>query len=309
MCHDTPVLYDCLVIGGGPAGLSAAIYLARYERSCIVIDSARGRWMSHELNENYLGFPNGIHARRLRELGRKQAARFGAQFSVGKVTDVRSQGDIFVATAGKRKFEGRTVILATGVRDILPDIGNTEDYWGRSLFWCITCDGHKIKGAPTVIVGKSDDAAISALQFLCFTDKITFVTNCTPEECELTEKGRSRLAGRNIPVHESPIDHVEGEEGMMRTVVLKDGTRIEASFMFNEQGCTPRIELAQELGVKLAANGFIDADEEQRTNVPFVYAAGDVTREYAHQVVSAAHEGATAGITANYDLYEPDQKH
>lgn len=303
------MLYDCLIIGGGPAGLAAAIYVARYNRSCVVIDSNRGRWKTHEINENYLGFPNGVRARRLRELGRKQAARFGAQFCAAKVTDVRKQGDVFMARAGKHAFEGRTVILATGVRDILPDIGDTEAYWGKSLFWCITCDGHKIKGAPTVVVGKDDNAAIAAIQFLNFTDKIVFVSNCTSDECELTEDGRGRLARHDIPIYESGIDHAEGDDGMMSVVILKDGTRIEASFMFSEQGCTPRVELAKELGVRIAENGFIEANAEQRTNVPLVYAAGDVTKEYAHQVVTAAHEGATAGITANYDLYEPDQKH
>lgn len=303
------MLYDCLIIGGGPAGLSAAIYVARYNRSCVVFDSNRGRWKSHEINENYLGFPHGVPAKRLRELGRRQAARFGAQVCASKVTEVRKQGDVFVARAGKRAFEGRTVILATGVRDILPDIGDTEAYWGKSLFWCITCDGYKIKGAATVVVGKDDDAAIAAIQFLNFTDKIFFVANCAPDECELTEDGRFRLARRSIPIYESGIDHVEGEDGLMNAVILEDGSRIEANFMFSEQGCTPRVELAKELGVKLADNGFIEIDTEQRTNVPLVYAAGDVTKEFAHQVVTAAHEGATAGITANYDLYEPDQRH
>jgi len=305
------MLYDCLIIGGGPAGLTAAVYMARYNRSCVVIESNRdrGRWQSHEINENYLGFPKGVAARRLRELGRKQALRFGAQFCASKVTDVRKKGDVFVARAGKHTFEGRTVILATGVRDILPDIGDTEAYWGKSLFWCITCDGYKIKGAPMVVVGKDDDAAIAATQFLNFTDTICFVTNCTPDESELTEDGRSRLARHDIPIYESGIDHVEGEDGMMRSVILEDGTSIEISYMFSEQGSEPRMDLAKKLGVKLADNGFIEIDTEQRTNVPLVYAAGDVTKEFAHQIVSAAHEGATAGITANYDLYEPDQKH
>jgi thioredoxin reductase (NADPH) len=303
------MLYDTIIIGGGPAGLAAAIYVARYNRSCVIIDSNRGRWKTHEINENYLGFPTGVRARRLRELGRKQAARFGAQFCSSKVTDVRKTGDVFVARAGKHTFEGRTVILATGVTDILPDVGDTEAYWGKSLFWCITCDGHKIKGAPTVVVGKDDNAAIAAIQFLNFTDNISFVTNCVPAECKITEDGRGRLARHNIPIYESGIDHVEGDDGMMTETILKDGKRIEASFMFSEQGCTPRVELAKELGVKIADNGFIEANAEQRTNVPLVYAAGDVTKEYAHQVVTAAHEGATAGITANYDLYEPDQRH
>ena len=95
----------------------------------------------------------------------------------------------------------------------------------------------------------------------------------------------------------------------MEAVVLLGGERVETDFMFSEQGCTPKVDLALQLGVKLADNGFIEVDEEQRTNVPLVYAAGDVTRQFAHQIVTAAHEGATAGITANYDLYRPEQKH
>jgi thioredoxin reductase (NADPH) len=301
--------YDCLVIGGGPAGLSAAIYAARYNRTVLVVDSLRGRWQSHEINENYLGFPNGVPTRKLRALGRRQAARFGVHFHHGKVTQIRKEGTVFVANAGKHEFEGCTVILATGVTDNLPDIGNTEDYWGRTLFWCITCDGWKVRGKRVTIVGKSDNAAIVAMQFLNFTDKLAVVTNCEHDQCEFTDGAIDRLKAAGIPWYESPIDHVEGEEGIMNAVVLEDGTRFETDYMFNQQGCTPRTELAVQLGVKLASNGYIEIDTEQRTNVPFVYAAGDVTKDYAHQVVTAAHEGATCGMTANYDLYRPEQKH
>jgi thioredoxin reductase (NADPH) len=147
------------------------------------------------------------------------------------------------------------------------------------------------------------------MQFLNFTRHLTLVTNCPGDQCTLSAEVRARLKNAGIPVFEGPIDHVEGESGEMVAVVLEDGTRIETKFMFNQQGCTPRVELAKGLGVKLAENGYIAIDNEQRTNVPFVYAAGDVTKEFAHQVVTAAHEGATAGIAANYDLYAPEQKH
>jgi thioredoxin reductase (NADPH) len=303
-------VYDTVIVGGGPAGLSAAIYVARYNRRAVVIDSWRGgRWQSHEVNENYLGFPAGVAAKRLRERGRRQAERFGVAFCRAKVKSVRKDDGVFVAQAGRHTFRGKTVILATGVSDNLPDIGNTEEYWGKSLFWCITCDGWKVRDARVAIVGKDDEAAITAMQFLNFTERIAFVTNCSPEECQFTDDGRKRLESAGIPIHTGPISHVEGDDGHMEAVVLMGGEKIETDFMFNQQGCQPHTDLAVQLGVKLADNGFIETDEEQRTNVKVVYAAGDVTRLFAHQIVTAAHEGATAGITANYDLYRPEQKH
>jgi thioredoxin reductase (NADPH) len=301
--------YDCLIVGGGPAGLSAAIYVARYNRSAVVIDHWRGRWRSHEINENYLGFPNGVPAKRLRALGRRQAERFGVRFCRAKVTRLEHDENGFTAQAGRYAFRGRSVILATGVKDILPDIGRTDEFWGKTLFWCITCDGHKVQGAKVVIVGTDDHAAISTVQFKNFTDKLAFVTACPPEDCELTEDGRGRLERAGIPIYEGRIDHAEGTDGVMQSVLLEDGTRVETDFMFSQLGCEPRCELAVSLGVRLAANGYIETNEEQRTNVPFVYAAGDVTRAFAHQVVTASHEGATAGIAANYDLYEEWQRH
>jgi thioredoxin reductase (NADPH) len=302
-------IYDTIIVGGGPAGLSAAIYVARYNRTALVIDSSRGRWKSHEVNENYLGFPNGVASKRLRQLGQRQAERFGVAFCRAKVKKLRREDGAFVAHAGPHAFQGRTVILATGVQDILPDIGNTEDYWGKSLFWCITCDGWKIRDGRVAIVGRTDDAAITAMQFLNFTDRLVFITNCTPEDCEFTADGRRRLEDAGIPIYTGPISHVEGSNGNMTAVILTDGTRLETDFMFSEQGCNPKIDLALQLGAKLADNGFIEVDEDQRTSVPFVYAAGDVTRQFAHQIVTAAHEGAAAAISANYDLYRPEQKH
>lgn len=303
--------YDTIVVGGGPAGLSAAIYLARYNRTAVVIDHLSGRWRSHEINENYLGFPKGVAARRLRALGRKQAERFGVAFCRAKVTLLEKEDGGFKARAGRYVFHGRTVVLATGVKDIMPPIGKTEEYWGKTLFWCITCDGYKVRDKRVVVVGTNDEAAISALQFLNFTKNLAFITNCPPdaEGCELTADGRKRLRDAGIPVYEGKIDRAEGASGVMRAVLLEDGTRIETEFMFSELGAEPRVELARALKVKIADNGFIETDEEQRTNVKHVYAAGDVTRLFAHQIATAAHEGATAGITANYDLYEPYQRH
>ena len=130
-------VYDCLIIGGGPAGLSAAIYMARYNRSVIVIDAGNGRWNSHEINENFFGFPLGIKARKLRELGLKQAKKFGALVVDDKALRAVCSNNILKIEGEKGTLLGKTLIIATGVSDVFPKSVNREEYLGKSLFWCI----------------------------------------------------------------------------------------------------------------------------------------------------------------------------
>jgi len=308
--HSTPDLYDCVIVGGGPAGISAAIYLARFNRSVIVCDHGDGRWTTREINENYLGFPDGIAAMQLRELGRRQAERFGAAFADLFVQDVQRGEGAFTVRGDNGEACGRTIILATGVQDILPEFDNADarEYFGMSLFWCITCDGYKTRGARVAIVGNDDGAATTALQFLNFTDQIALITNAPHGACRINVRKRAGLEAAGIPLYEGTITTIEGSGGRMSAVDLDDGRRVELDFMFNQQGARPNAALARQLGIVCDPQGYVRVDNEQRTNVPFVYAAGDLTKEFAHQIVTAAHEGATAGTTANYDLYRPDQR-
>lgn len=300
--------YDCVVVGAGPAGLSASIYLTRYMRSCLVIDVGWGRSSTHEINENYLGFPKGISIEELRELGREQAEKFGAEFVEDKITRIIREKNMFRLQGGIDKFVGKTVIIATGVTDLWPTFENFQDYLGRSLFWCITCDGHKTIGKKVVIVGDNDSAALTALQFLNFTDEVFFVTNQEHSHHRLRKKWKDRLEKNNIKIIEGKITKAYGREGQLHFIEVNHHTKMDLDFMFNQQGATPNSELATELGVDLNEKGYIKTDHEMRTNIPFVYAAGDITRLHSHQVVIAASEGATAGETANYDLYRPEQK-
>lgn len=304
---EAPARYDCAIVGGGPAGLSAAIYVARYNRTALVVDFGEGRSTSHETNENYLGFPDGVTARDLRELGQKQASRFGVRFLESKVDQIDRDGDEFLLLCDEREVRARTVILATGVVDIFPDFPDVEGYVGKSLFWCITCDGYKARGKRVAVVGKDDEAATTCMQFLNFTDRLTFITNCTQDGCKLTSKGRGRLERAGIPIFESPIADVNGADGVLRAIRLEDGQCVETDMMFNQQGCRPNSQLAASLGAETEEE-YIKVDEEQRTNIPRLFAAGDVTKMLSHQIVTAAHEGATAGETANYELYRPEQR-
>ena len=301
-------VYDTLIIGGGPAGLSAAIYLGRFLRRVLVIDKENsGRWNTHEINHNYFGFPEGISARELRERGLEQAKNYGAEFTHDEVVKIYKEEGIFKAEGGE-VHQGRTVILSTGVVDLFPHFTDWQETIGKSLFWCITCDGYETMDKKLLIVGNDDNAACNAMQFLTYTKDITLVTNASPDHVEISNKMRSLLKEHNIEIIEEKIDTFTSENGFVKEAKLENGNNIPTEVVFNQQGAVPHSQLAIQLGLEVDDKGYVITDFEQRTNVPFVYAAGDITKPYAHQIVSAAHEGSMAAQAANYDLYPPEKK-
>jgi thioredoxin reductase (NADPH) len=299
---------DALVVGGGPAGLSAALYLARYNRSVLVFDTGHGRSTHHQTNHNYLGFPDGVATVGLRELARQQLARYEnvrvVHHVIREVSGDAERG--FTATAQGRSWHGRVLILATGVLDHFPHFHGWEEYVGRSMFWCITCDGYENRGRNILVVGHTDAAAGEAMQLHSLTDQVRLLTNS--EAHEITPKFLQRLKSGNIPIIDDHIQSVEGADGFMKTVVTRGGVRLELDALFSIQGSTPETRLAEQLGVELAPSGWIMVDTEQKTSVPGVYAAGDVTTLHSHQVTAAVHEGAQAASAANYFLYPPELK-
>ncbi|CAN5121040.1 thioredoxin-disulfide reductase [soil metagenome] len=301
-------VFDSIIIGAGPAGLTTAIYLARFNRKTLVIDKNSGRSSYLQVNENYLGFPEGIHAHKLRDLGKIQAEKFGTLFVDDEIMKIKKIENLFEVSSLENKFFAKSLVLATGVVDIFPAIPRVKSYFGISLFWCITCDGYKTQDKKVIILGHTDDAVVTCLQFLTYTKKLIFLLNCDIESAAISQRMKDRLEEHNIPYNEGVIEEFIGDNGHISEVVLKGGNRLSADYVFSEQGASPNSVLAKELDVKTDANGYIYVTKEQRTNVPFIYAAGDVTRIHSHQVVTAAHEGSQAAQSANYDLYEPFQK-
>lgn len=298
---------DALIVGGGPAGLSAAIYLARYDRTVAVFDAGGGRASHHQVNHNYLGFPGGVPATRLQELGRAQLAEYPqVRFEGHEVLDCRREGDEFVAGGGFGSCRAKVVILATGVLDHYPDFRGWEDYVGKSMFWCITCDGYASKGKNVLVTGNTDDSACEALQLSRFTNRLTVLTN-NPSN-EISQKFQDRLAAFDIPVIHDIIEAAEGVDGRFKAVQTQGGLDIELDALFCTRQATPNVDLARTLGAVVADNGYIETDIEQKTNVPGLYAAGDVTRIHGHQITTAVHEGATAASAANFYLYPPELK-
>ncbi len=304
-------VYDCAVVGAGPAGLSAALYMGRMRRNVIVIDDREGRSTWHQVNRNYLGFPDGVHANRLREVGRQQVEKYGAIFLNATTEEVRAEGEgrescfYFKTTLGQ--VVARTLILATGVSDSFPEFEGSMECIGKSMFWCIICDGYETIGKRIVVLGHNERAASLALEMLTFTDKVTMVS--WDEPLNLPPEKLAALKEHGVKIYDSACEIYKcGEEGQLSSIVLADGTEIELDSLFVAQRIEPNTQLAQQLGVMLDEHGYIVSDVEQCTNVEGVYAAGDCTKLYNHQVTSAVHEGGMAAAAANYYLYEDWQK-
>jgi thioredoxin reductase (NADPH) len=335
---------DCAVIGGGPAGLSAAVNLARMRRSVLVIDDRDGRSLWSQINRNYLGFPAGIPAAEIRLQGRRQAAKYGAGFLLGRVTAAEHDGGQFrllvegdvtngvgidaagtdanvardeelgrslgeVQAGTSEVVLARSVILATGVRDPFPRFHGRDACVGRSLFWCIACDGYEAIGCSVGVVGHNEEAIEMALAMLEFTDRITIVAG-RAGGFSVSESRLADLTANGIVAHPWPVVGYPNEDGQIVALELGDPnkTRIPVEMVFAVHTPTARNEMARELGVNLNRLGQIVVDTEQHTNVPGVYAAGDATSVHDHQVSAAVHEGNQAACAANYFLYRPVQK-
>lgn len=305
MPHDYQT--DVIVIGAGPAGLSATLYLARYLRSVALFDLGHGRSTHHQVNRNYLGFPGGIPTIEFRKRGLEQLADYDhVTLQHHRVDQLQQHDGAFVAHGQFGTWTAPAAILATGVLDHYPHFHGWEPYVGRSMFWCITCDGYESRGKKVVIAGHTNVAAGEALQFTRISDDITLITNSHVDEID--DKHRARLEAARIPVLHDKIRAAVGEDGHLRTLETEGGLQVPVEAFFVVQGATPETRLAEQVGAQLSENGYVLVDSEQKTSVEGFFAAGDITQLHSHQVSAAVHEGAQAASAANYYLYPPELK-
>lgn len=310
--HKDREVYDCIVVGGGPAGLSAALYMGRMRRSVLVIDSDEGRSNWHQVNRNYLGFPDGVHATALREIGRKQASTYSVEFVTGHVQKACREGDgregrFLVSTGTGEDYASRTLILCTGVTDRFPEFEGSYECIGKSMFWCIICDGYEAIDKRIVVLGHGNRAASLALQLLVFTPSVTLVA--WDGQLDLEPEKLQALHEQGIAVHDCDCASFAcASTGKVSSLTLDTGEAIEFDMLFAAQRIEPNNSLAKQLNLMLDEHGFIVVDAEASTNVDGLFAAGDLTRLHNHQVSSAVHEGGMAAAAANHYLYEDWQQ-
>jgi thioredoxin reductase (NADPH) len=292
---------EVIIIGGGLAGLSAAIYLGRALRDVLIIDAGESLALWEPEVQNYLGFPDCIDGRELLRRGREQAARYGAEFVREEVDHLSFEKDRFQVIAKKTSFNARRLLLATGVYHLPPKIPCVNDCVGKSMFFCKDCDGYRVQKKRVIIAGHNNTAVEYALGITVFTECVTLLTNGEVPNWDATHD--KWLHEYKVPMHIEKITEVEHEGGHMKSVTIASGEKIAVDCLFTTRGDVFHNHLARQLGAKLDAAGQVIVDQEQRTSIPGLYAAGCVTPANC-QMIIAAGDGAVAAQAINRDLFE-----
>ncbi len=284
-------VYDIIIIGKGPAGISAAIYGARANKKVLVIAKDSG-WLSKtDAIENYYGFENPVSAIDLLTAGINQAKRFGVAFEDSEVVGVEKIEDFTVATTTS-SFASKVVIIATGMPRNKANIKNLASFEGRGVSYCTTCDGFFYRGKTVGVVGNSDFAYKEATELLPFTKNITLFTNGRDYKGMTTSPA---LFDPNIAIDQRKIKTIDGTEKIERIIFDDDSTSL-IDGLFIAEGTASALDLAYKMGIENNGRTII-VDKKQGTNIPGLFAAGDCTGGIL-QVSVAVGEGATAGLSA-----------
>lgn len=297
---------DCLIVGGGPAGLTAAIYLSRFRRSCLVVDAGEGRASVIPLSHNHSGFPDGIAGPALLGRMRNQAEQYGAEVRRGVVTHLEPIKEGFcadlslgnaAADAKPQRLRARTVLLATGVIDEEPELPNIKQAVRRGLVrHCPICDGFEVIGQKVAVLGRGEKGVSEALFIRSYTPDITLITM---GELLNSPRLHARLNEAGIGCVEAPIDEIQVDEGRIKAIVA-GGSAKAFDTVYSALGSKPRIDLAVMVGAALGEGNCLPVDSRQQTTVPGLYAAGDIVEGLAQ--ISVAMGQAAVAATAMHNL-------
>jgi thioredoxin reductase (NADPH) len=296
---------DCLIVGGGPAGLTAAIYLVRFRRSVLVIDEAKSRCSWIPRSHNHAGFMEGINGVELLERMRCQAAQYGARIETGSVSRLkRLESGGFVAETSYGKVKAETVILATGVIDDQPKLPNLFDAVMRGLIRvCPICDAFEVIDQKVAVIGHGRDAVGEALFIRGYTADLTLLT--LGEPMTLSKAERAKLIETGIKTIEEPVVKVMEENGRIAKVILESGAEYAFDTIYSALGTLARSDLAGQLGVEMNGQGRVIVDKHCRTSVPGCFAAGDLVAGL-NQISVAMGQAAVAATTIHNDLRRRD---
>jgi len=295
--HDPEVL----IVGAGPAGLTAATYLGRFLRRVIVADGGETRADWIPLSHNMPGFPAGISGPHIVSRLREQAEEYGAVIEAGCVESLRAIEGGFVASLNGRDLKIRAVLLATGVVDHHPDLPGVERAVQRALVRiCPICDGYEAQDKAVAVIGKDDMGMREAAFLRTYSDRVTLIHVGPPGD--LTE--RDALTRLGIELVETPIDHVE-LEGDRVTALSWGGGKAAFDLVYSALGTSPNAALAENLGARTGEDGRMIVDTHQLTSIPGLYAAGDVVRGL-NQIAVATAEAAVAATAIHNELRRTD---
>ena len=325
--------YDVAIVGGGPAGLTAAIWLARYLHSVVLVDSGDPRhWETRGVN-GYLGLP-AVRPAELRSLGRDECRKYGVELVDGFVARVRKCSDdefmvdydpmpVTKAVEDRRgpgaprapednaprdvteSLRARRLLLAFGLKDEWPRVPGLQNVYGTTAHVCPDCDGYETQGLRVVVIGTGRRAAGLALNITTWTRDIVVCTNGEPADLE--DECREKLAALGIDVVTEPIREIESTDGLLKALHVDGGRRLSCDKLFFKLGQRPADDLAAQLGCARDEEGQVEIDRSGHTSVYNVFAAGDITPG-PQLAIAAAAAGATAALAIHKSLVPKERK-
>lgn len=291
-------MYDVIIVGGGAAGLSAALVLGRCRRKVLVCDAGSPRNAASHGLHGYLT-RDGILPLELLRIGREELERYGVELRSAEVTDACPEdGGFAVTLRDGGVLRSRKLLLATGVIDHIPNIEGMREFYGRSVFHCPYCDGWEVRDQPLAVYGKGTQGAGLSLSLKAWSDDVVLCTDGVPR---LRLVDAAKLARHDIPVRTEKIVRLEGGGGQLERIVFWSGESIARRALFLSTGQVQRSPLPVKLGCSMNEKGTVRTSLAQATGIPGLYVAGDAARDVQFVVVAAA-EGAKAAVAINKAL-------
>jgi thioredoxin reductase len=304
------MLFDCAIIGGGPAGLNAALILGRARRNVILFDNNNPR---NAVTQESHGFitRDGIKPKEFREIAHEEIGRYpSVVYARREVTSViknnNSNEPLFelLTSENNERYQSKTIIISTGLRDVLPNIDNISDYYGRSLFHCPYCDGWELRDKPLVVIIGEQVLGFHFIQTIYNWSKDLVV--CTNGTVFQNTEQKHLLQRKGIKIIENKIKNFVGENGQMEKILFENGKSVSRKGGFVMPQLVQSSDFGKQLGCQYNSLGGIAIDSFGRTNIPGVYAAGDASVIAPAQLIIAAAEGVRAAAGVNTDLTQKE---
>ena len=280
------MIYDVIIIGAGPAGISAGLYTQRANQKTLIIYNEKSSLEKASKIENYYGFPNGISGKELYQNGIMQAKNLGIELKKEEVIKIEKIKETFEVSTSNRKYISRNVILATGNKKNTPDIKGIKELEGKGISYCAICDGFFYRGKDVAVLGSGDYAISEVNDLLNVANKITILTN---------KKKVPDFRAENVKVETRGVIAVKGEN-QLESIELEDGTKLEVDGLFVAQGVAGSTDFARKLGALVKDNKIV-VNDKMETTIQGLYACGDCVGGI-YQIAKAINEGMIAGMNA-----------